>query len=517
MQNENKGRERKTKSLGQVFTPQWIVEEILDLVGYSDGDILQKKVLEPACGDGAFLQGIVRRYVNIARKSQLPDEEIAENLETFIFGIEIDASEYEKCINNLDRIACEEFQLRKIRWQIFNENTLHIYKNYLKEFDFIVGNPPYIRVHNLDIAVRQQLKQDFLFADGTTDLYLAFFEMGFKMLNINGLLGFITPNSWLHNASYKSFREHLKSQKMVHTIIDFKANKLFKGISSYTAISIFQNQYQEAFFTYKELIDNKIEFVNQIHFAALNNQDWSFATDENAHFLARLSAERQQTIKEFFDVQYGFATLRDKIFIGKISEEIDDNLVLFNGKAMEKSILKTVVKGSRFRGKIDENEKIIFPYELKNGRYRVISEEKMARDFPNCFRYFLSHKAELQQRDIDKNALWYEFGRSQDVQTMHHEKIVLSTLMFDKIDFYRLPKDVLIYSGIFIIQKTPHSDWNIIEETLKSEEFFRYIRLTGKDFSGGYKSITSKQIKNFKIDCGQSLTLKKNQRLQNTH
>ncbi len=34
---------------------------------------------------------------------------------------------------------------------------------------------------------------------------------------------------------------------------------------------------------------------------------------------------------------------------------------------------------------------------------------------------------------------------------------------------------------------------------LSSEEFYQFIRITGKDFSGGYKSITSKQIKNYKV------------------
>ena len=103
-------------------------------------------------------------------------------------------------------------------------------------------------------------------------------------------------------------------------------------------------------------------------------------------------------------------------------------------------------------------------------------------------------------RDLDKGALWYEFGRSQGVQSIHNEKIVLSTLINGAINYYKIPKDVLMYSGIFIIKNKNYSDWSIIEQTLKSEEFYRYIRITGKDFSGGYKSITSKQIKEFRIN-----------------
>ncbi len=44
------------------------------------------------------------------------------------------------------------------------------------------------------------------------------------------------------------------------------------------------------------------------------------------------------------------------------------------------------------------------------------------------------------------------------------------------------------------IKNKHYSDWSVIENVLKSDDFYKYIRLTGKDFSGGYKSITSKQI-----------------------
>jgi adenine-specific DNA-methyltransferase len=109
----------------------------------------------------------------------------------------------------------------------------------------------------------------------------------------------------------------------------------------------------------------------------------------------------------------------------------------------------------------------------------------------------LQNKEELLKRDIDKGALWYEFGRSQGIQTSHKPKIVLSTLMKDAIECHKVDEKTFVYSGIFIIQKDRCYNWRIIEDVLKSRDFLRYIRLTGKDFSGGYKSISTKQIKSF--------------------
>lgn len=497
----------KHKTLGQVYTPQWIVNEILDLVGYRGKDILKKYILEPSCGDGAFLIEIVRRYIKTAKENNIERNQIISDIETYIWGVEIDTEEYSKCVQNLDSLVKNEFKIADVKWKIFNISTLDFYKNNISKFDFVVGNPPYIRIHNLDLGTREIVKNDFMFSEGTIDIYLSFFEMGIKMLKNNGLLGYITPNSYLHNSSYKNFRDYLKRENIVHTLIDFKANKLFKGFSTYTAISIFQKNYNKDYFIYKELKNDKITFVNKIKYSDLHNKDWSFADNENVEFLEQLKKNKNSAIKDFFDVQYGFATLRDKIFIGKIQKSDYDNLVWFNNELIEKSILKTVVKGSRFKGKIEENDKIIFPYELLKGRYCAIPEKKLKAEYPNCYNYFLKNRTELESRDIDKGALWYEYGRSQGVQTIHNEKIVLSTLVNGSIDFYKLPKEVLMYSGLFITKKNPNSEWKIIENALQSEEFFKYIRLTGKDFSGGYKSISSKQIKEFRVNYKNHLTL----------
>jgi adenine-specific DNA-methyltransferase len=490
---------RKHKTLGQVYTPNWIINEILDLVCYNDEQILDRYILEPSCGDGAFLLEIVRRYINICLEKNIEISEIKERLEKYIVGVEIDEVEYCKTIYNLNQFVKEKLNIcDNLDWNIHNLNTFDFYKKYVNYFDFIVGNPPYIRIHNLDSQTRQILKQDFLFSEGTIDIYLSFFEMSFKMLKKDGFIGFITPNSYLHNSSYNLFREYLKNEKIVKILIDFKANKVFKGFSTYTAITIINKNHDRNYFEYKELINDKIEFINKINFEGVNKNDWSFTNEKDEDFLAQLEIGTNCSIKDFFDVQYGFATLRDKIFISKVIN-YDDELVYFNGSLIEKNILRKVVKGSKYKGNINENERILFPYELENKRYRAISEEKLISQYPNAYNYLLKNRVELESRDLDKGAIWYEFGRSQGVQSIHNEKIVLSTLVNGQIDYYKVPEDVLMYSGLFIIKNKEYSDWSIIENTLKSEAFYKYIRLTGKDFSGGYKSVTSKQIKEFKI------------------
>lgn len=492
---------RKHKTLGQVYTPVWVVKEILDLIGYNNISILTSSIMEPACGDGAFLTEIVKRYIATAQENNWCDNKIKNGLETFIYGIELDLDEYQKCIENLNKTIKTLTSVKSINWNILNNNTLYTYDKYLSHFDFIAGNPPYVRIHNLDDDIRDFIKDNFTYSEGTIDIYISFFEMAFKMIKPDGLIGYITPNSFLHNASYNKFRDFLQQSKSIKTLIDFKSNKIFDGYSTYTAITILNFKNTKESFKYKELVDGKIKTLNNISFSELNNKKWSFTNRENEAFLINLQKGTNSTISDYFNVQYGFATLRDKIFTGQtIDNKENSNLPLFNGEPMEPEILKPVVKGSKFNGLADDTRKIIFPYKKENDRYIVIPEQEMKSVYPHCYAYFLKNKEELLARKSDRGALWYQYGRSQGVQTMHQEKIVLSTMMDSEIKFHKISADVMVYSGIFITRKSTDVPWAIIENLLLSKDFVKFVRLTGKDLSGGYKSVTTKQIKDFRIN-----------------
>ena len=67
-------------------------------------------------------------------------------------------------------------------------------------FDIVIGNPPYIdsetMVKNGQEAIRNTLSIEYDFCKGNWDIYIAFFEKGFKILNKKGILTYITPDKW---------------------------------------------------------------------------------------------------------------------------------------------------------------------------------------------------------------------------------------------------------------------------------------------------------------------------------
>ena len=96
---------KAVKQHGRVYTPDYLVRLILDFGKYNSSGILQKHVIDNSCGDGAFLVEIVSRYCIQFLKCSDNKKDLKNDLEHFIHGIELDAVEQRKCIQNLNSIV----------------------------------------------------------------------------------------------------------------------------------------------------------------------------------------------------------------------------------------------------------------------------------------------------------------------------------------------------------------------------------------------------------------------------
>ena len=463
------------KSLGQTFTPSHIVNKMLDLILYNDCSILNKVILEPSCGDGAFLLRIVERLILQAKNNNYNEKDIIRILENNIIGIEIDNFLYKQCLSNLDNLV-NEFSLKdKVNWQIYNQDALQMK---IQAVDFIIGNPPYIRIHNIEQRSRDFIKNHFQFCkSGATDIYIAFYEFAINRINQDGKICFITPNSFLRNKSSEYFREYISNNKLLDTIIDFGNHQLFKKVSTYVAICILsKNSKITKYYKYQE---DEIKYISDINLQDFYKQDWCFDVKNNNNFL--------QLNKVDFTISYGICTLRDKIYISNVDNDEDDN-ILFNGFLIEKAITKPIIKASL---KNPKKQRIIYPYLESN---IPIDEVSLKNNFPLCYKYFCNYKNDLLKRDIDSSVKnWYQYGRSQAIKHMNIEKLAISTIVKDKVHTRIVDDNTIIYSGIFAISNS----LNNLQDILQSDEFLSYILTVGKDMQNGYKNFNTKQVRYF--------------------
>ena len=488
---------KKSKDLGQIFTPLWVVRLILNRINYKGKHILEKKIFEPGFGDGAFLIQIVERYIRAAKKEGWSNQKTKKGLQSAIFGIEIDEEVYSKCLEKVNK-AAEKEGIKNVRWSLYNEDALS-FKESDERFDFVVGNPPYIRIHNLDKKIRDVLKKEYDFCkNGMIDIYLAFFELGLSVLKDDGVLAYITPNMFLRNSSNKDFRNYLIQNNLLTEMIDFGSSQIFEDANTYNCITKLKKNNKNTSFDYYQGDEKKIEKVNIINLKEYIDKKFIFSSKEDIDFVK--NKQMGINIESIANVQYGFATLRDKIYITTDIREVpyEKNACLFNGEKVEKGLLKDVVKGSRmFDGDTLRKTKILFPYEKIGSRWVVIPEGKMVKDFPLTWEYLLQNREELEKRDMDKGTLWYEYGRSQAIQSVHKNKIIVDILVNGKINLEIVDKGTMVYSGIFITagKKTLLR----IKGELEKQDFLKYARILGKDMQGDYKSINTAIIKQYSV------------------
>jgi adenine-specific DNA-methyltransferase len=475
----------KKKELGQVFTPEWVVDLILDEAGYSGVNVLTQLLLEPSCGDGIFLIAAAKRLISEARKAELADDEISSLLQANLWGVEYDEEVFNEAVNNLDSLLVHE-ALPSVEWNMFCQDAL-TFENY-GMFDVVVGNPPYIRVHNMDEAMRKNVKQ-FAMSTGTTDLYIIFFELGMRWLNQSGRLGYIAPNSWLKNSSQRSFRADMIQKKQLAKIINYGSRPIFgKEAATYTAVVILDKAGElDAVQFIEEGTEQRWENVTSYDsLAGYAGEPLSFSSVTDSSFISSRS-QFSVLLSDLGLVQNGVATLRDKIFLNPPESEHDDDICL------------PVVKASTYKGQSLE-KRIVFPYRYVDGKIVGLTEVELSV-YPATYAYLNENKDELLERDTDKSAEWFHYGRSQGLVNMGKPKLVFSHVIGldqTKITSYILPAECVVYSGLFVTAQDGHT-LEEIQAVIESEEFCRYMKLTGKDMSGGYKTVGAKNVKNFPV------------------
>lgn len=480
------------KLFGQVYTPRFVVEKMLADVGFDSPNILGKTILDPSCGDGRFLTVVAEKIISCS-----PEEDLKENLEK-IYGWDIDAQAVAYCLENLQELI-KPFQIQ-VDWNIKVTNSLKkILEFDAPKFDYIVGNPPYIRIQHLEESERIFIQNYYKFCkSGSTDTYIAFYELCNFLLDKNGVCALITPNTFFYSETAKFMRAYFASQQSLIKITNYADIQLFNNATTYSAITIFGKQSNEHLTFEQAKTDTTFE-ARQIHFQEIKHQKiWKLSITPNME-------QQGVKLKDICKIHVGITTLCDKayIFPAQAIENEPDYVMAnthFKGWVkLEKAILKPVIKASKLKNGNDEiKQYILFPYQKINNKHKIIPNEILQQNFPLAYTYLLSIKDELDKRDNGKpNAVaWYAFGRSQGLDTSFGKKILFSP-MNNKPNFMLVEnEECTFYSGYCIKYQ---GDYSFLLEQLNSQRLADFIAVSSRDFRGGWKAYNKKALDEFTI------------------
>ncbi len=477
------------KVTGIYYTPKYIVEHIArQTVGqWMDDHPVSlddpPSVLDMSCGSGSFLLATYQQIVNhYSASSSLSTEQKHALLTKSIFGIDRDPRAAEIARLNLwliglnsrvslpdlsqnikignslldpliqeDSTALQLFfgadweQRKPIIWKSAFPNQI-----LAGGFDIIVGNPPYVRIQNME----DQLEKNFYgnyFGDaaGSFDLSVAFVEMALKLLKPGGVIGLIVSNSLLKSNYAELLRKRLINEGVLRHVVDFTDQRVFQGVGVYTCLlflqkpgstlpkvtSIFKLKSIPALqlrWSEEEEVYNKQMISGKVNLKALNAGPWVLVPDREQKLRTKI-IEGRQRLWQFARIFQGVKTGRDKAYILKLNRiNPDEKLIMAYSEITAKEhpfeldLMKPLIKGGNMRRfQITESGlMILMPYHGAE----LIGEESFRINYPNTWHYLEQVKGDLLSRSVknDKGwgSNWYAFSRPQNLSLIAKPKII---------------------------------------------------------------------------------------------
>ena len=464
----------------QIFTPENYVRELLDNVGYIH-NLYGKKILENSCGDGNILVAVVQRYIDDCRARGLSRTKIKNGLARDIYGIEIDKEQYEKCVSKLDEVL-KRNNIGKVDWKVINADYLK-WDTTIK-FQYIVGNPPYITYSELKEEEQTFVKSNFTTCvKGKFDYCYAFIEKSIKSLANDGKMSYLIPSSIYKTVFGHNLRVFMSPY--IAKIKDYKQVKIFDKALVKSSIMVLDKQRQQDILYYQDMsMGTEMEIpIIQLE------EKWFFAEENEVG---------QHRFGDYFKVSHVVATLLNKAYVlpdGSYTE-VDNGYVCGN-HTIEKAVVRSTEtpRTKRYR----KHEKIIFPYTYdENGLVRFADGEFECL-YPGATAYLNEFRDELDKRQSDNSAKWYEYGRSQALSGLNNQKLLISTVVTNDVDVYELEQECIPYAGMYIVEKEDNNEYTLDEaiEILRSDEFKEYVLKVGIPISGKSVRITSKDVENY--------------------
>ena len=534
------------KSGGVCYTPVFVVDYIIHNIfnglGIEDrGESIKKlkefKILDPSCGSGSFLirlfgQLIKSAYTKPNKKSELSEAPDLKQkiilLQNCVYGVDIDerAVEITKLSLILKLLEGEQ-QLSMITKGLVPDLSKNIrtgnslispsdldqsfnveekkemrpldWKRFLTDvscstgFSAIIGNPPYVRNQHFIEAYPQQAKilqkRYTSFSEGNADIYLPFIERAFEILRPDGVLSYIMPHRFWANDYGKQIRALISSSYKISEVLNFRAEQVFDGPTTYTTIMTFTNTKPTRGYSFsyiegkpeigaevltKLAIDSKVRgsssdeiICDMLKSEILKESDWLLAP--NRIRTSILALEKKGTKLEEFISDKG-------IYQGIITGGDEDYFIpVEDWKNELNKFLVKMLKGSRDMKAFSAPEfsnLLIYPYILEGTECQLASLTEIKKVSPELYKVITERETTLRKRnslktkaqreedlkknkskfetDEEGNLIWhyleddyYKYARNQALNAPKLSKVLVPSL-------FRRPCFIPDYKGEYI-------------------------------------------------------------------
>ena len=186
---------------GIFYTPPALTARLIDQVTAANVDWAKCRVLDPACGGGAFLAPIAQRIMD--ELGDCSPKLLMQSIGNRLRGYEIDPFGAWLSQVTLDAVMLPVSRLAGRKLPVMVTVCDSLRRSPPKDrFDVVIGNPPYGRA-KLDAETRERYKRSLY---GHANLYGLFTDLALRHTKLGGVIAYVTPTSFLAGVYFKNLR-----------------------------------------------------------------------------------------------------------------------------------------------------------------------------------------------------------------------------------------------------------------------------------------------------------------------
>ncbi len=336
--------ERMKSSSGQergaIFTRPEVVCFILDLADYTaDKPLWKFRLLEPSFGTGDFLLSAIERLLISASRDNIPAIQLSGAIRAIELHRETFVATRQRVFTLLVAFGMTHPDAVELA-DAWISNGDFLLENLPENFDFVVGNPPYVRQEMIPAPLLAEYRRRYTSLYDRADLYVPFIERSLQLLSNGGVLGFICSDRWMKNRYGGPLRQLVSRNYTLKYYIDMVGTHAFQSeVVAYPAITVIERGKMgrsriahrpevttESLARLRDQITGPTQYftdtIFEISGVTIDQRPWLLEADAQSSLslVRRLEAEFPTLEDAGCSVGIGVATGADKVFIGPMAD-----------------------------------------------------------------------------------------------------------------------------------------------------------------------------------------------------
>jgi hypothetical protein len=431
------------------------------------------RVLDPACGSGAFLieafdQLHALYEISNARLEDLRGQRTLFDLDRQIlqnnlYGVDLNAEAIQICqlslwiktaargkvLTSLDHTIREGNSVISdpaVHPKAFNWQAAFPEVFAQGGFDVVVSNPPYVR-QELLTPFKPWLEANYETFHGMADLYVYFYELGVRVLKPGGLLSFIVTNKWMKAGYGEPLRRFFSEKAWVRSVVDFgHAKQIFEEADVFPSIIVVEKPTEAPKPKTARLCtipreqlridDLSVQIEKEgaeLDISQLGADSWRLEPKSVDSLLTQIR-EGRRTLKEVIGIapMYGIKTGLNEAFL--IDDDCKRKLIAEHDECRE--VIKPFLRGSDI-GRWNSDWADLWMIVLPSSNDRAwpwavlgeTAEAKFKAHYPSVYGHLKPLEERLRKRQ-DQGKYWWELRPCAYWEAFEKEKLFYQVIQY---------------------------------------------------------------------------------------